>query len=78
MIKQETSIGRKWNKRKKEMKISAEARQRQAVWNMKMAHMGNGTDQPPAEDEEKKKSIHMSPTKLDNVSADLMNKIIKS
>lgn len=61
MIKQETSIVRKWNKRKKEMKISVEARQRQAVWNMKMAHMGNGTDQPPAEDEggkKKKKKIY--------------------
>lgn len=55
MIKQETSIGRKWNKHKKEMKISAEAQQRQAVWNMKMAHMGSSTDQPPAEDEGKKK-----------------------
>ena len=35
---------------KKEMKISAQAKPRQAVWNMTMAQMRNGTDQPPEED----------------------------
>lgn len=58
IIKQETSV--RGNKQKKEMRISAEARPRQAVWNMTMAHMGNGTDQPPAEDKKKQMGSHVS------------------
>lgn len=77
IIKQETSIRRKWNKRKRKWRSPLkQGHDRQfetwqwPTWAMALINLQQRIKKP--------KWVHMSPTKPDNISEDLMNKIIKS